>query len=152
MTAKLGSHKSLCIAFASSSRQEISLNANILPWTYFVNLRHTLFDSEFEIFWLGWTRDCLKMRYRWNWSSRLNDNVQWVPDVKWQGSILVLYKTNNECFSFVQWNKYFHLVKDEMFHSTRRSRVEWNISSFTSWKYLYHCTHKHSLFVYLFMS
>ena len=39
-------------------------------------------------------------------------------------------------FSFVQWNKYFH------------SLVEWNISSFTSWKYLYHCTHKHSLFVY----
>ena len=26
--------------------------------------------------------------------------------------------------------------------------VERNISSFTSWKYLYHCTHKHSLFVY----
>ena len=23
-------------------------------------------------------------------------------------------------FSFVQWNKYFHEVKDEMFHSTRR--------------------------------
>ena len=23
-------------------------------------------------------------------------------------------------FSFVQWNKYFHSVKDEMFHSTRR--------------------------------
>ena len=22
-------------------------------------------------------------------------------------------------FSFVQWNKYFHSVKDEMFHSTR---------------------------------
>ena len=35
-------------------------------------------------------------------------------------------------FSFVQWNKYFHLVKDEMFR----------------WKYLYHCTHKHWLFVY----
>ena len=36
-----------------------------------------------------------------------------------------------------------------MFHSTRRSRVEWNISSFTSWKYLFHCTNekKHSLFV-----
>jgi hypothetical protein len=26
--------------------------------------------------------------------------------------------------------------------------VEWNIPSFTSWKYSYHCTHKHSLFVY----
>ena len=53
----------------------------------------------------------------------------------------------------------FYSVKDEMFHSTRRMKdemyhstrlclVEWNISSFTSWKYLYHCTHKHSLFVY----
>ena len=51
-------------------------------------------------------------------------------------------------FSFVQWNKYFHSVKDEMFRSTRLRLVEWNISSFTSWKYLYHCTHKHSLFVY----
>ena len=59
-----------------------------------------------------------------------------------------LYKTNNECFSFVQWNKYFNSMKDEMYHSTRLSLVEWNISSFTSWKYLYHCTHKHSLFVY----
>ena len=51
-------------------------------------------------------------------------------------------------FSFVQWNKYFHSVKDEMYHSTRLRLVEWNILSFTSWKYLYHCTHKHSLFVY----
>ena len=25
----------------------------------------------------------------------------------------------------MQWYKYFHEVKDEMFHSTRRSRVEW---------------------------
>jgi hypothetical protein len=24
----------------------------------------------------------------------------------------------------------------------------WNVPSFTSWKYSYHCTHKHSLFVY----
>ena len=72
MTAKFGSHNSQCIAFASSSRQEIPLNANILPWTYFLKLWHTLFDSELENFWLGWTRDCLKMGYRWNWSSRLN--------------------------------------------------------------------------------
>ena len=43
-----------------------------------------------------------------------------------------LYKTNNECFSFVQWNKYFHEVKDEMFHSTGLRLVEWTISSFTS--------------------
>ena len=25
----------------------------------------------------------------------------------------------------MQWYKYFHEVKDEMYHSTRRSRVEW---------------------------
>ena len=31
-------------------------------------------------------------------------------------------------FSFVQWNKYFHLVKDEMYHSTRLHLVEWNIN------------------------
>ena len=53
-------------------------------------------------------------------------------------------------FSVVQWNKYFHSVKDEMFYSTRLCLVERNISSFTSWKYLYHCTHKYSLFVYYF--
>ena len=51
-------------------------------------------------------------------------------------------------FSFVQWNKYLHSVKDEMFHSTRLHLFEWNISSFTLWKYLYHCFHKHSSFVY----
>ena len=50
-------------------------------------------------------------------------------------------------FSFVQWNKYFHKVKDEIFHSTQLCLIERNISSFTCWKYLYHCTHKHSLFV-----
>ena len=55
-------------------------------------------------------------------------------------------------FSFVQWNKYFHSVKDELYHWTRLRLVEWNISSFTSWKYLYHCTHKHSLFVYYYMA
>ena len=27
-------------------------------------------------------------------------------------------------FSFVQWNKYFYLVKDEMFHSIRLRLVE----------------------------
>ena len=46
-------------------------------------------------------------------------------------------------FSFLQRNNYFHSVKDEIYHSTR----QWNISSFTSWNYLYHCTHKYSLFV-----
>ena len=49
----------------------------------------------------------------------------------------------------MQWYEYFHEVKDGMFHSTRRSRVEWNIASFTEWKYSYHCTnikHIHYLF------
>ena len=36
-----------------------------------------------------------------------------------QKSRLMLYKTNNECFSFVRWYNYFHSVKDEMFYSTR---------------------------------
>ena len=54
-------------------------------------------------------------------------------------------------FSFMQWNKYFHSEKDEMYHSTWLHLVEWNISSFTSWTYLYHCTHKHSLFVYCYI-
>ena len=31
----------------------------------------------------------------------------------------------------MQWYKYFYEVKDEMFHSTRRSRLEKYISSFT---------------------
>ncbi len=26
--------------------------------------------------------------------------------------------------------------------------IEWNFPSFNSWKFSYHCTHKHSLFVY----
>ena len=71
--------------------------------------------------------------------------------------LLNLFKNLNLCtsyimnvFSFAQWNKYFHSVKNEMYHSNRLRLVEWNISSFTSWKYLYHCTHKHSLFVYYF--
>ena len=42
-------------------------------------------------------------------------------------------------FSFLEKNKYFHSVKDEMFHSHRWME---NISSFTEWKYLYHCTQK----------
>ena len=55
-------------------------------------------------------------------------------------------------FSFVQWNKYFHSVKDEMYYSTRLCLVECKISFFASWKYLYHCTQKHSLFVYYYLS
>ena len=30
----------------------------------------------------------------------------------------MLYKTNNECFSFVQWCEYVHSLKAGMFHST----------------------------------
>ena len=37
--------------------------------------------------------------------------------------------------SFLQWNKCFHSVKDEIFYSTRLRLVEWNISSFTAGKY-----------------
>ena len=44
-------------------------------------------------------------------------------------SLYKLYKTILNVFSFVQWNKYFHEVKDEMFHSTLLRLVELNISS-----------------------
>ena len=37
---------------------------------------------------------------------------------------LMLYKTNNEIFSFVRWYSYFHSVKDEMFYSTRLCLVD----------------------------
>ena len=30
----------------------------------------------------------------------------------------MLYKTNNECLSFVRWYRYFHSVKDEISYST----------------------------------
>ena len=53
--------------------------------------------------------------------------------------------TNNECYEcngtniFIRWKM-----------KTRRSWVEWNISSFNEWKYLFHCTNaKHPLFVYI---
>ena len=74
-------------------------------------------------------------------------NVVIVP-VHLDSSIFKRYYTNNECL-WLQWYKYFHEVKDEMFHSTRRSRVEWNISSFTEWKYLFHCTSEKNIH-YLF--
>ena len=60
--------------------------------------------------------------------------------------VYICWYTNNECL-WVQWYKYFHEVKDEMFHSTRRSRVEWNISSFTKWKYLFHCTNEKTFII-----
>ena len=41
-------------------------------------------------------------------------------------------------FSFVQWNKYFYSVKDEMFHSTWLRLVEWNISSVASLNGTFH--------------
>ena len=41
-----------------------------------------------------------------------------------------------------------HELKDGMFYSTRRSRVEWNIPAFNEWTCSHHCTNeKHSLFV-----
>ena len=55
--------------------------------------------------------------------------------------------THNECL-WVQWCEYVHELKDGMFYSTRRSRVEWNIPAFNEWTYSHHCTNeKHSLFV-----
>ena len=42
---------------------------------------------------------------------------------------------------------HYRAMKDELYYSTRLRLVEWKISSFTSWNYLYHCTHKHSLIV-----
>ena len=76
--------------------------------------------------------------------------------------LLNLFKNLNLCtnyikqimnvFSFVQWNKCFHSVKDKMFHSTRLRLVEWNTSSVSPHEnYMYHCNHKHSLFVYYFI-
>ena len=48
----------------------------------------------------------------------------------------------------MQWCEYVHELKDGMFYSTRRSRVEWNIPAFNEWTYSHHCTNeKHSLFV-----
>ena len=38
--------------------------------------------------------------------------------------ILMLYKTNNECLSFVRWYIYFHSMKDELFYLTWLRLVE----------------------------
>ena len=69
---------------------------------------------------------------------------EWV----WCGflSCHIVYEANNECL-WVQWYKYFHEVKDEMFHSSKRSQVEWYISSSTKWKYLFHCTNKKTFII-----
>ena len=78
--------------------------------------------------------------------------------VVFQYFLLNLFKNLNLCtsyikqvmnvFSFVQWTIYFHSANDKIFHSTQLRLIDWNISPFTLRKYLYHCTHKHSLFVY----
>ena len=39
---------------------------------------------------------------------------------------------------------------EQIFSFGERWNVPFNISSFTSWNYSYHCTHKHSLFVNYF--
>ena len=49
-------------------------------------------------------------------------------------------------FSFVQWNIYILFGKCSI--QLGFASLNGTFSSFTSWKYLYHCTHKHSLFVY----
>ncbi len=61
--------------------------------------------------------------------------------------ILVLYKTNNECFHSCNGKNIFIRWKMKFSIPLGCRLVEWKISSFTSWKYFYHCTHKHSLFV-----
>ena len=65
----------------------------------------------------------------------------------WICSWVERWNTHNECL-WVQWCEYVHELKDGMFYSTRRSRVEWNIPAFNEWTYSHHCTNeKHSLFV-----
>ena len=55
------------------------------------------------------------------------------------------------CWNLVSWRRYIsHSVEDAMFNSFWLRLVEWNISSFTSWNGLYHCTYNHSLFVCCF--
>ena len=56
--------------------------------------------------------------------------------------LLNLFKNLNLCTSYIKqimtvshscnWTNKFHLVKDDMYHSTRLRLIEWNISSFTS--------------------
>ena len=47
-----------------------------------------------------------------------------ISELQIQKSRLMLYETNNECFSFVRWYSYFHSVKDEMFYPTWLCLVE----------------------------
>ena len=55
------------------------------------------------------------------------------------------------CYIKQIMNVFFIRAMEQIFSFGERWNVpfnEANISSFTSWKYLYHWTHKHSLFVY----
>ena len=63
-------------------------------------------------------------------------------------SLYKLYKINNELFLIHAMEQIFSFGErwNVPFHSISPRGM--NISSFTSWKYLYHCTHKHSLFAY----
>ena len=67
--------------------------------------------------------------------------------VSQNSSFIQIHRPSFECL-WVQWCEYVHELKDGMFYSTRRSRVEWNIPAFNEWTYSHHCTNeKHSLFV-----
>ena len=101
--------------------------------------------------------------------SRLQRNKFWLNMVSFvllkKIYLTVKYKTNNWCFfCFVLFFVclfvfclffvfcfvfcLFFCLFVFFFICAMVRLVEWNISSFTSWKYVYHCTHKHSLFVY----
>ena len=81
------------------------------------------------------------MEQIFSFGERLN-----VPFNEAKPSTIQLAKLNEKLN--VPFNSASPPMKNWMYHSTRLCLVEWNISSFTSWKFLYHCTHKHSLFVY----
>jgi hypothetical protein len=55
--------------------------------------------------------------------------------------IMNVYSACNGKNIFIRWKMECSIQRGD-------SRVEWNIPSFTEWKYSYHCTNKHSLFVY----
>jgi hypothetical protein len=67
----------------------------------------------------------------------------------WRGWIIFTACTIIQIMNVYECNGKNIFMRWKMECSIQRgdSRVEWNISSFTEWKYSYHCTKKHSLFV-----
>ena len=81
---------------------------------------------------IGHCRASIDYKIRKHYSTRFGILLRTIDEPSWVDIFCYQY-TNNECL-WVQWSKYFHEnseMKDEMLHSTRRSRVEWYISSFT---------------------